>query len=233
VTYLGAYVSLALFQCLALLVQSRVRFAEIAAGTAATEAARPLRDIVVQPGFAVAVLSATVGYGVMNFLMTATPLAMLAHHHHFNDTATVIEWHIVGMFAPSFVPGAVIRRIGALNVIRLGGLVMIAAVATAATGGEFLHFWTALLLVGVGWNFLFIGGTTLLTEAHRPSERAKAQGFNDAVVFGTMAATSLLSGVLLDGIGWQAMTVWMLPFILAVLLASVWLKARRRAARPA
>lgn len=197
------------------------------------EKGRPLSQIMAQPVFIVAVLAATIGYGVMNLIMTATPLAMSHHHHPFNDAAFVIEWHVIGMFAPSFFTGSLINRFGVARIMLSGAILMTACVIIALADIALLNFWTALLLLGVGWNFLFVGGTSLLTEAYAPAERAKTQAANDFIVFSTVAASSLLSGSLLYHYDWQTVNYAALPFIVAVTLAILWLMLRRRADRPA
>jgi MFS family permease len=190
---------------------------------------RSLRRIAGQPAFAVAVLGGMIGYGVMNLVMTATPLAMTAHQHPFGDTAIVIQWHIVGMFAPSFFTGTLINRFGVLRIMLSGTLLMFACVAVALSGFEFLYFWAGLLLLGVGWNFLFIGGTTLLTECYDPGEKAKVQAVNDFLVFGTVAGASLSSGTLLHLVGWHAVLYGAVPFLALTGLANLWLLRRRAA----
>ncbi|MDP6069021.1 MAG: MFS transporter [Alphaproteobacteria bacterium] len=188
---------------------------------------RPLATIVAQPVFLVAVLGGMIGYGVMNLVMTATPLAMTACQHPFDDTAIVIQWHIVGMFAPAFFTGSLINRFSVLKIMLCGTLLMFACVAVALSGLEFLYFWTSLVLLGLGWNFLFVGGTTLLTECYAPAEKAKVQAANDFLVFGTVAAASLTSGTLLHLIGWHAVLLGALPFLAFTGLASLWLLRRR------
>ncbi|HJP21112.1 MAG TPA: MFS transporter [Alphaproteobacteria bacterium] len=190
---------------------------------------RSLATIAAQPVFLVAVLGGMIGYGVMNLVMTATPLAMTAHHHPFGDTAMVIQWHIVGMFAPAFFTGTLINRFGVLKIMLAGTLLMFACVAVALSGFEFLYFWTSLVLLGLGWNFLFVGGTTLLTECYVPAEKFKVQAINDFLVFGTVAAASLTSGTLLHLIGWHAVLYGALPFLALTGLASLWLLRRRTA----
>ena len=226
VMFMGPYLVMSVLAVLGLALQSVVKFAPPVQESAAQESlpARPLTDVLLQPKAFVAVLSAVVGYGVMNFLMTSTPLAMIHHHHHYNDTAFVIEWHIVGMFAPSFFTGWLISRLGLINVLLTGAVLLLVCVGVATWDVEVLNFWTANFLLGVGWNFLYIGGTTLLTQSYRPSERAKVQGANDFIVFGTMAVTSLSSGALLHQIGWQIMVLWMLPFLATTLAALLWLR---------
>ncbi len=198
------------------------------------EAGRPLTAIARQPAFIVAVLSAIVGYGAMNLLMTATPLAMTACQHPFSAAAFVIQWHVIAMFAPSFFTGALIKRYGVINVMLAGVALNLGCVAVALAGLEVAHFWVAMVLLGVGWNFMFIGGTTLLTECHTPSERAKAQGANDLAIFITMIASSLSSGLLFTLQGWELMNQLALPFLLLTGVAMLWLAAvgRRPQARP-
>ena len=192
------------------------------------ESGRPLSAIARQPAFIVAVLSATVGFGVMNLLMTASPLAMTACQHPFSEAAFVIQWHVIGMFAPSFITGTLIRRYGVINVMLAGVVLNLGCVGVALSGVEVLHFWFALLLLGVGWNFMFIGGTTLLTECHTPAERAKAQGANELLIFITMAASSLSSGLLFTLHGWNLMNQLAVPFLLVAGASMLWLAARRK-----
>ena len=232
--YLGSYLVVAGL-CVATL--GLLAFIDIPRPTrsAASGPERPLRAIVMQPAYGVAALSAMVGYGTMNLLMTGTPLAMVAHHHAFDDAATVIQWHVVAMFLPSFFTGGLINRFGVLTVIVAGAVLDLLCIGIAHAGTTFGHFWIALMLLGVGWNFMFIGGTTLLTTAHTPAERNKAQGLNDLFVFSTAVTASLLSGQLLHYAGWRIMLTAALPFVaLAMLavLALAWWRSTRRAAPP-
>ncbi|HKO87168.1 MAG TPA: MFS transporter [Burkholderiales bacterium] len=230
--YLGAYIALLAFLFVVLAV---LRLLDMPPPTEkeAGEAARPLGQIMAQPVFVVAVLSAAIGYGVMNLLMTATPLAMGICGHPYSAAAGVISWHVVAMFAPSFFTGSLIKRFGVLQIILVGVLCNFACVFVALAGVEVRNFYGALILLGLGWNFLYIGGTTLLTEAYQPAERAKAQGANDMLIFITMATSSFSSGVLLEANGWNILNWLALPFILIVGLAVVWLgMARRAALRP-
>jgi MFS family permease len=185
---------------------------------------RPLREIAKTPVFAMAVLAATVGYGVMNLLMVATPLAMEGHHHRFEDAAFVIQWHVVAMFLPSFFTGDLIRRFGLQRILVVGVLLNLASVGVNSHGHDVVHYWLSLMLLGVGWNFLFIGGTTLLTEAYRPEEKAKTQAVNDFIVFATVTVTALGSGALLATVGWAAVNALVVPFLLGVLLALWWVR---------
>lgn len=189
---------------------------------------RPLGVIAAQPRFLVAVLSATVGYGAMNLIMVATPLAMQAARLPFSDTAFVIQWHVVAMFLPSFFTGELIRRLGVLTVITAGVLLMLACVGVNASGDGVWHYWAALVLLGVGWNFLFVGGTTLLTETYAEVEKGKAQACNDFVVFGTVTVTALAAGGVLEAIGWLALNALVLPGLALVLLGALWIALGRR-----
>jgi MFS family permease len=187
----------------------------------------------VQPAAIVALLAGMIGYGVMAFLMTATPLAMKHHQFDFGDWSHVIEWHVLGMFAPSFVTGHLIKRFGVLNILAVGAALLFAAAATDLSGLGFWNFWAGLVLLGVGWNFLYVGATSLLTESYRQEERAKVQGINDFLVFGTVAAASFVSGGLHTAFGWGAVNYGILPLVALTLLATLWLMGRRRSAQPA
>ena len=189
---------------------------------------RRLATILRQPAVAVALLAGMIGYGVMSFLMTATPLAMEHHHFAFSDWRTVIQWHALGMFLPSFATGFVIRRIGVLNVLWIGATLLFAAVSADLFGLGFWNFWTGLAVLGVGWNFLYVGGSTLLTEGYQPAERAKVQGLNDFLIFGTVSASSFMSGALHSAFGWTAVNYGVLPLVALTLAATLWLMGRRR-----
>jgi len=191
---------------------------------------RPLPAILRQPTVVVALLAGMVGYGVMAFLMTVTPLAMTHHHYAFSDWRGVIQWHGLGMFLPSFATGFAIRRIGVLNVLWVGAALLFLAVAADLSGLGFWNFWIGLVLLGIGWNFLYVGGSTLLTEGYLPAERAKVQGLNDFLIFGTVAASSLTSGTLHSAFGWAAVNYGVLPLVALTLGATLWLMGRRRRA---
>jgi MFS family permease len=225
--YTGAYLSLVAFALLSILA---LRWLEIPPlpESERREAGRPLGEIARQPVFAVAVLCGTVSYGVMNLLMTATPLAMVASDHPFSEAAFVIQWHIVGMFAPSFVTGNIINRFGLMTVLLAGVALNVVCVAIALSGVDVMHFWLALVLLGIGWNFMFVGATALLTECHTAAERAKVQGVNDSAIFITMIVTSLASGALFTIQGWQAMNLWAVPALLLAGAGILWLAWMRQ-----
>jgi MFS family permease len=194
--------------------------------------ARPVSVVVRQPTFLVAVIVAAVGFGVMNLAMTATPIAMAHHQHSMTETAFVIQWHVLGMFLPSFFSGSLIARFGAPKIMLTGVALLLCHVTIALSGVEFLNFASALILLGVGWNFTFLGGTTLVTETYRPSEKAWTQGIFDFTVFTTVVISSFASGALLHLFGWTGVNLLALPLLLTAGLALVaylvW--SRRKAA---
>ncbi len=194
------------------------------------QSGRPLAAIMGQPVFIVAVVGGMMGYAVMSLVMTATPLAMQAHALDFGDTAFVIQWHMLGMFAPSFVTGHLIKRFGALNIMVMGAVLALGFVAVNLTGVAVVQFWAALVLLGIGWNFLFVGSTALLTEAYAPAEMAKTQAINDFLVFGAVALASLSSGALHHLFGWQAVNFAVVAPLVLTVAASLWLKQRRTTA---
>lgn len=196
-----------------------------------TGKSRPLKEIALQPTFLIAVLAAMVGYGSMSFVMTATPLAMQGHAHGFNDTAFVIQWHALGMFVPSLFSGHLIRLFGAVRIVLAGVVANLAVVAIILSGTGFLEFWSGLFLLGIGWNFMFVGGSTLLTEVYTLSEKGKVQGINDFLVFGTNAVASLSAGLIYHWYGWQVVGYIIIPPLLAVFAMAFWLRIRRRAAQ--
>jgi MFS family permease len=189
-----------------------------------------LTVIMQQPVFIVAVLGSMLSYGVMSLVMTATPLAMVAVAHPFHAAASVIQWHVLGMFAPSFFTGFLIARFGVLNIILWGSGLNVLCIAINLLGTGFLNFSVALLLLGVGWNFMFIGSSTLLTEAYTPAEKAKTQAAHDFIMFGFVAFATFLSGRLLHGYGWAMVNYAGLPMILLALAAALWLRRQRSAA---
>ena len=225
--FMGAYLALI---GIALLTMFLLRFIRIPTPSAAerSSAGRPLREIAAQPKYIVAVLSGAISYGVMNFVMTSTPIAMQACGHAYGDTAFVISSHIIGMFAPAFLSGPLIRRVGALPVMFAGALFNFAAIGVALSGIAVTQFWWALVLIGVGWNFLYIGGTTLLTETYRPEERARAQGGNELAIFTVMAISSLSSGFTITNAGWERLNLLALPLIAVVTIAIAWYALRER-----
>ncbi|HZQ72071.1 MAG TPA: MFS transporter [Burkholderiales bacterium] len=226
--FAGAYLGLIVF---ALITLALLRFLRVPAPAEAERAAagRPLAEIAAQPRFLVAVASAAIGYGVMNFLMVSTPIAMQVCGHPFGDAAFVISSHVIAMFAPSFFTGGLIKRFGALGVMFSGAAGLLIAIGIALSGISVAHFWVALVFVGVGWNFLYIGGTTLLTTTYRPEERAKAQGANDQTIFIMMALSSFTSGLTVTSAGWERVNLVALPLVLVIAIAIAWFGLRSRA----
>src|SRR5690606_22639057 len=188
-------------------------------------AGRSYGELFRQPKLFTAIVAGAIGYGVMILVMTATPIAMHHHAHDFRNTASVIQWHVLGMFLPSFFTGRLIARVGEIAVIQTGCVLLMVCVATAQIGTDYGFFWFALVALGVGWNFTFIGATSLLTTSYRPAEKAKVQGANDFLVFAGSAMASLLAGHLQAHMGWSRLNVSMLPAIgIAMLL--VWHSSR-------
>jgi len=176
-----------------------------------------------------AVVAGAIGYGVMILVMTATPIAMHDHHHDFGNTASVIQWHVLGMFVPSFFTGRLISRWGEITVIQAGCLLLALCALLAQVGFDYWHFWVALVALGIGWNFTFIGATSLLTLCYEPAEKAKVQGLNDFLVFGFAAGGSLLAGQLQAQLGWETLNLVMLPAI-ALAMFLVWRSGRTSSA---
>lgn len=215
--FVGSFVSLAVLAAVAFLLIGVLHLPQ----ATVRQAVEPglWRRLLRRPPFWGAVISAVVGYAVMLFLMTATPIAMHQCHHGYDDTARVIEWHVLGMFVPSFFTGSLIQRFGVRRMIAIGALLNLACAAVNLSGTTVAHFWVALALLGVGWNFMFIGGTTLLTTAASADEQPLAQGINESLTLFSNAIASGLAGYLLHRVGWQAMNYAALPFLLLCLLA--------------
>jgi predicted MFS family arabinose efflux permease len=228
VAFSGSYAALTAAALVALFVASRLSIPAHKVALAGT--ARSLRAIAAQPTFVVAVLTAAISFGAMNLLMTATPLAMKVCGFGYPDSADVIKWHVVAMFVPGFFTGSLIRRFGPPRVILAGCLLMGATVVVAHDGVSYLHFWAALVMLGLGWNFMFTSATTLLTTTYTAAEKAKVQGVNDLVVFLTMITSSAASGALLSARGWHDLNLYSAPFVVCAALATLWLLAQRRAA---
>jgi len=228
--FAGAYITLAGVALIAIGVVSQIHFPEKRVDPE-QEPGRPLSEIMRQPLFIVCTLTAALAYGVMNLLMAATPLAMEACQFSFDKTAWVLEWHVIGMFAPGFFTGTLIKRIGVMWVLRMGVALNIACVMIALSGITFFHFLTALFLLGVGWNFLFTSSTTLALEAYRPSERDKAQGAINFFVFLATALSALSSGVLITTQGWTLLNLGSIVPLTIIALALIWLGIQRKPTR--
>jgi predicted MFS family arabinose efflux permease len=230
VTYAGSFLTLTLTSLVAFIALLFFKDSEKPTDSQETKAQVNLIDLFKRPAFVMALGSAAIGYGVMSFVMTATPLAM--HElmgHSLGDTKWVIQSHIMAMFLPSLVTGELIRKFGALKIISVGLLAYFATTAFAYSGVEVFHYWWALVLLGVGWNFLFIGGTTLLTTSYQPHEKFRAQAVNDMTVFVFQALSSFSAGAILFMGGWSSIvTVSLLPTILLVVaLVLLWRPIQR------
>ncbi len=225
IDFVGSFVAVALLYALNLVNFLSMKLPR-PVNPSVSSGARPLREIVGQASYLTALLSATVGYAVMSLLMTATPLAMM-QQHSFPDVAFVIQWHVLGMFAPSFFTGRLIQRFGARRIVTAGAMAFLACIAINLNGTSVTHYWLALFLLGIGWNFMFIGGTSLLTETYTEAEKAKAQAFNDLVIFTSVTLASLGAGALQHAWGWQQVNLMVLPLIATSLLAVLWLHRER------
>lgn len=232
--FTGSFLLLAAVSLLAagLLLWLRMPAAPVASVAAGAAAPRALGAIIRQPAYLVALFGAASGYGVMILAMTATPLAMIHHEHGIADAARVIQAHTLGMFLPSFFTGSLITRFGVLRVMLTGVAVLMAHVGMTLTGTGFHSFLLGLVLLGVGWNFLYIGGTTLLTETYTQAERARAQAANDLTIFAVGLASSLAAGAMLERLGWQMLNVVLLPWLALAGLAILWLVATQLRALP-
>lgn len=226
--FLGAYLTLAIAGLIGIFVMQFVRFPQELKTQHSLSDGRPLSVILRQPVFVVAIICAALGYGVMNLLMAATPLAMQVCGLPFSDTALVLEWHVIGMFAPGFFTGSLIQRFGTLKIMGVGVLLNFICIAIALTGTDLHQFFIALFLLGVGWNFLFTGATSLAMTAYQPKERDKAQAAINFFVFGTMAFTSFGSGALITSHGWSILNWGSLIPIVVTGLALYWLAQQRK-----
>ena len=223
--FAASYLVLAAVALVAGLVASRLVIPQ-AVISASAAAARPLAAIARQPTFVVAVAVGAISYGSMNLLMTATPLAMKVCGFGYPDAADVIKWHVVGMFAPGFFTGHLIRRFGVLTIMLVGCALMFLTVIIAHAGLTYWHFWFALFALGVGWNFMFVAATTLLTTTYTTAEKAKVQGVNDLTVFITMISSSAASGALVSTSGWTDLNLYALPALVLATLGAVYLMLR-------
>ena len=230
VPFAGAYLSLAVVALLSLAVIAFMQFPPLPPKKASADQGRPLAQIMRQPTFIVAAAGAALGYGVMNLLMAATPLAMQVCGFGFDDAALVLEWHVIGMFAPGFFTGHLIKRFGVLPVMGAGVLLNALCIVIALTGVDLHQFLIALFLLGVGWNFLFTGSTTLSLQAYRPEEKDRAQAAINFCVFAVMALTSFASGALVTTQGWAMLNLGSLVPVALTAAALAWLAALRRAA---
>ncbi|HYF52990.1 MAG TPA: MFS transporter [Salinarimonas sp.] len=225
--FAGAFLGQAVLAFLSMAVLAALRAPPVEA-EAARGGGRPLGEIMRQPRFVVAVLAGLTSYGLMSFMMTAAPLAMVGCGHSVDLAALGISLHILAMFGPSFVTGSLIDRYGKERITAAGLVLIAAAAAVGLSGLGVAHFWIALVLLGLGWNFGFIGATAMVTDCYRPEERAKVQAANDFLVFGSVALASFSSGKLLNLGGWETLNWLVLPPVALTLLLLAW-QARARA----
>ena len=185
---------------------------------------RSLPEIIMQPRFLVAVFCGTSAYGLMSFVMTGAPLAMVHHGHSIEDSTLGIQWHVMAMFAPSFITGHLISKFGKETIVASGLIILVACGIVALSGLELFHFWGSLILLGIGWNFGFIGATSMVTDTYAPEEKNKAQGANDFIIFGSVAIASLMSGQTLNAYGWDFLNWVIFPISGLALTSLLWLK---------
>ena len=228
VPYAGSMVVLAVLYVLQSLLFLGLRGVETLHDDEGTASDRPIREIVLQPVFVVAVLGSTAGYGLMTLIMTATPISMHVNDgHSLEQTANVIRYHVLGMYVPSLVSGFLIERLGVVKMMFVGALTLLATSVIGLQGQSVLHYWWALILLGVGWNFIYVGGTTMLTFTYSMNERFRAQAVNEFLVFGTAATASLLAGTVMHYLGWTALMLVPIPVLILVCLALVYVRRDR------
>ena len=230
--FMGAYLALMAVALLAMALMAFIRFPAELPKKAGASGGRPLREIMAQPVFIVSAAAAALSYGVMNLLMAATPLAMQVCGYAFSDAALVLEWHVIGMFAPGFFTGHLIKKFGTLTIMGVGVVINFACIAVALTGVELHQFLIALFLLGVGWNFLFTGSTTLSMKAWTPEEKDRGQAAINFFVFATMAITSFASGALVTTRGWTWLNMGSILPVALTAVALVWLALKQKNAQP-
>ncbi len=226
--FLGAYLTLSIAGLIGLIIMHFIHFPDEVKVKKDTPPGRPLSEILLQPVFLVSVIGAALGYGIMNLLMAATPLAMQVCGMPFSETALVLEWHVIGMFAPGFFTGSLIKRFGAIQIMAVGAVLNLLCILIALTGTDLHQFLLSLFILGVGWNFLFTGSTSLAISAYRPEEKDKAQGAINFFVFATMAITSFSSGALVTTQGWALLNVGSLAPVAMIGIALIWLVFKNR-----
>ena len=230
--FMGAYVALTVVAVMGMVLMHFVKFPPVPEKPKGSSEGRPLSEIMRQPVFIVSAAAAALSYGVMNLLMAATPLAMQVCGYQFSDAALVLEWHVIGMFAPGFFTGHLIKKYGTLQIMGVGVLLNFVCIAVALSGTELSQFVIALFFLGVGWNFLFTGSTTLSMTAWRPEEKDRAQAAINFCVFGTMAITSFASGALVTTRGWDWLNYGSLVPVTLTAAALLWLTWIRKNRTP-
>ncbi len=229
--YASSFLSQAALALMAIPVLLLLRSPKAAKSANVGNNGRPLKEILLSPRYMLAVASGVVSYGLMTFVMTAAPIAMVGHGHSVNHAALGIQWHVLAMFGPSFFTGMLITRFGKERITAIGLLIIALSAIVALSGLDLTHFWISLILLGVGWNFGFIGATAMIAECHTPEERGKAQGANDFLVFGTVACASFFAGSLLHSSGWETINWLIFPTVALILVPLVWQSARKQKAQ--
>ncbi|MFI3903152.1 MFS transporter [Ochrobactrum sp. S1502_03] len=228
--YVGSFLSQAVLALLAIPVLMLFRSPKTTKSNKAADSGRPLIEILLNPRYMLALAAGVVSYGLMTFVMTAAPIAMVGHGHSVDHAALGIQWHVLAMFGPSFFTGLLITRFGKERVTALGLLIIGLSAIVALSGLDLSHFWISLILLGIGWNFGFIGATAMVADCHTPEERGKAQGANDFFVFGTVACASFFAGSLLHSSGWQTINWMIFPAVALILVPLLWQSARKQKA---
>jgi MFS family permease len=231
--FAATYIAQSALAIVAGIVLAFTRFPTAQAKAKARAAGRPLMEIARTPRFIIAVICGVAAYALMNLMMTSAPLAMVDCGHSVNNAMLGTQWHMLGMFAPSFFTGGLIVRFGVERVVLTGLALTLVSAVVGLAGTSVWHFWIAVTLIGVGWNFAFIGATTIVTQCHRPEERYRVQSFNDFLIFGSMTISSFASGALLAQFGWTFVNGVVLPPVLIAAALLIWLTMRQRRMRPA
>ena len=229
VEFAGAFLGGAIVLVLGAIVLSFLNFERpVPVAKAERNSGRPLSAIASQPRFVVAVICAIGSYALMSFVMTGAPLAMIDCGHSIAEATLGIQWHVMAMFGPSFFTGSLIARFGKETIVATGMVLLVACAVVFLSGITLANFWIGLVILGIGWNFSFIGATAMLTDCYRPEERAKAQGFNDFLVFGSVALASLSSGLTLNAFGWDWLNWIVFPVCAFCLLSLLWVRTGAR-----
>jgi len=234
VPYAGSFLSQAALALLAIPVLLLLRSPERSGTPQAQKSdGRPLSEILRSPRYILAVAAGVVSYGLMTFVMTAAPVAMVHMGHSVGNAALGIQWHVLAMFGPSFITGRLMARFGKERVTALGLAIIGVSAMVALSGTEIVQFWVSLTLLGIGWNFGFLGATAMVTDCHSPEERSKVQGTNDFIVFGIVALASFSSGALLTSSGWAALNWLVFPAVALILVPLIWRIRRGTTSAPA
>jgi MFS family permease len=229
-TFAGSFFAITILALLSLFLVAFLRMPESSAVAKVSSGGRSLSEILTTPKFIVAAAAGSLGYSVMGFVMTAAPLAVVGCGYTVGNAATVIQWHLLGMFAPSFLTGRFAAKLGTLRVILVGALLLLASAVVGVAGVSLPHFWVSLLLSGVGWNFMYVGATILLAESFSVEERAKVQAANEFIMFTLVSLSTFVAGAFYNKQGWAAVSLLGTPFVLAAVILTIWLMRRQKKA---